>query len=55
VLHQLMDAGGFKAAVTRAFSKPKEAYRMPGGGDFNYRPPQLSAAIRRAEPLFIIR
>jgi len=38
VLHQMMDAGGFKAASpasdVRLF-KPKDAYRMPGGGGGN--------------------
>jgi len=34
MLHQIVDAGGFsKAAETNLF-KPKEAYRMPGGGGF---------------------
>jgi photosystem II stability/assembly factor-like uncharacterized protein len=31
-LHQLMDAGGFKVASETHLFKPKEAYRMPGGG-----------------------
>ena len=33
-LHQLMDAGGFKAASDVHLFKPKDAYRMPGGGGF---------------------
>jgi len=32
VLHQLMDAGGFSAAGETRLFKPKESYRMPGGG-----------------------
>lgn len=32
VLHQLMDAGGFKAAGETKLFAPKESYRMPGGG-----------------------
>ncbi len=31
VLHQMMDAGGFKAASETKLYKPKESYRMPGG------------------------
>jgi photosystem II stability/assembly factor-like uncharacterized protein len=38
VLHQLMDAGGFKAASDVRLFKPKEAYRMPGGGGFQLPP-----------------
>lgn len=32
MLHQLMDAGGFRAAAESKLFKPKDAYRMPGGG-----------------------
>jgi photosystem II stability/assembly factor-like uncharacterized protein len=32
ILHQLMDAGGFSAAGETRLFKPKESYRMPGGG-----------------------
>ena len=32
LLHQLVDAGGFKAAGETQLFKPKESYRMPGGG-----------------------
>jgi len=35
MLHQMMDAGGFGAASATKLFKPKEAYRMPGGGGFN--------------------
>jgi photosystem II stability/assembly factor-like uncharacterized protein len=38
MLHQLMDAGGFKAANDSHLFKPKEAYRMPGGGGFQLPP-----------------
>ncbi len=31
-LHQLIDAGGFKAASETRLLKPKDSYRMPGGG-----------------------
>jgi photosystem II stability/assembly factor-like uncharacterized protein len=34
-LHQMMDAGGFKAASDTHLFRPKDAYRMPGGGGFN--------------------
>jgi photosystem II stability/assembly factor-like uncharacterized protein len=34
LLHQLMDAGGFSAAAETKLFKPKESYRMPGGGGF---------------------
>ncbi len=34
MLHQVMDAGGFKAITDTKLFKPKEAYRMPGGGGF---------------------
>jgi photosystem II stability/assembly factor-like uncharacterized protein len=32
VLHDMMDAGGFSAAGETKLYKPKESYRMPGGG-----------------------
>jgi photosystem II stability/assembly factor-like uncharacterized protein len=32
VLHDMMDAGGFSAAAETKLYKPKESYRMPGGG-----------------------
>ena len=32
MLHELMDAGGFRAAAETKLFKPKDAYRMPGGG-----------------------
>jgi photosystem II stability/assembly factor-like uncharacterized protein len=32
VLHEMMDAGGFSAAKETKLYKPKESYRMPGGG-----------------------
>ncbi len=32
MLHQVMDAGGFKAIGDTRLFKPKDAYRMPGGG-----------------------
>jgi len=32
VLHEMMDDGGFKAAGETKLYKPKESYRMPGGG-----------------------
>jgi len=34
MLHQVMDAGGFKVIGDMKLFKPKEAYRMPGGGGF---------------------
>ena len=38
LLHQLMDAGGFNAASETRLFKPKESYRMPGGGGFGGGP-----------------
>jgi hypothetical protein len=35
LLHQMMDAGGLGAASGTKLFKPKESYRMPGGGGFN--------------------
>ncbi len=32
MVHQLMDAGGLRAASESKLFKPKDAYRMPGGG-----------------------
>jgi photosystem II stability/assembly factor-like uncharacterized protein len=32
LLHQLMDAGGFNAVGETRLFKPKDSYRMPGGG-----------------------
>src|SRR6185436_10987983 len=37
-LHQMMDAGGFGAASQTKLFKPKEAYRMAGGGGFQLPP-----------------
>jgi photosystem II stability/assembly factor-like uncharacterized protein len=37
-LHQMMDAGGFKATSDTHLFQPKETYRMPGGGGFNLPP-----------------
>ncbi|MDX6447287.1 MAG: hypothetical protein QOH71_4361 [Blastocatellia bacterium] len=34
LLHQAMDAGGFRAVSETHLFKPKESYRMPGGGGF---------------------
>ncbi len=34
MLHQVMDAGGFKVISDTRLFKPKEGYRMPGGGGF---------------------
>jgi len=34
LLHQAMDAGGFKSINDTHLFKPKESYRMPGGGGF---------------------
>jgi photosystem II stability/assembly factor-like uncharacterized protein len=38
LLHQLMDAGGFSAAAETQLFKPKESYRLPGGGGFPLGP-----------------
>ncbi|HEX3086493.1 MAG TPA: hypothetical protein VHP99_18300, partial [Pyrinomonadaceae bacterium] len=37
-LHQMMDAGGFAAASQTKLFKPKESYRMAGGGGFQLPP-----------------
>jgi photosystem II stability/assembly factor-like uncharacterized protein len=37
-LHQMMDAGGFRSINDVRLFKPKDAYRMPGGGGFNLPP-----------------
>jgi photosystem II stability/assembly factor-like uncharacterized protein len=37
-LHQMMDAGGFTAASQTKLFKPKESYRMAGGGGFQLPP-----------------
>jgi hypothetical protein len=37
-LHQMMDAGGFRSASETKLFRPKEAYRMAGGGGFNLPP-----------------
>jgi photosystem II stability/assembly factor-like uncharacterized protein len=37
-LHQMMDAGGFKATGDTHLFQPKETYRMAGGGGFNLPP-----------------
>ncbi|MFN2578831.1 MAG: WD40/YVTN/BNR-like repeat-containing protein [Pyrinomonadaceae bacterium] len=37
-VHQMMDAGGFTAASETHLFKPKESYRMQGGGGFNLPP-----------------
>jgi photosystem II stability/assembly factor-like uncharacterized protein len=38
MLHQIMDAGGFSKAGETNLFKPKDAYRMPGGGGFPLGP-----------------
>src|SRR5438270_6113083 len=38
MLHQMMDAGGLNAASQTKLFKPKDAYRMPGGGGQNLPP-----------------
>jgi len=38
LIHQMMDAGGFGAATETQLFKPKESYRMPGGGGFPLGP-----------------
>ncbi len=38
VLHQMMEAGGLSAASETRLYKPKESYRMPGGGGFPLGP-----------------
>ncbi len=44
VLHQMMDAGGLNAAGETQLFKPKDSYRMPGGGGF---PPGPTATVGR--------
>ena len=38
VLHEMMDAGGFSAVGETRLYKPKDSYRMPGGGGFPLGP-----------------
>jgi photosystem II stability/assembly factor-like uncharacterized protein len=38
LIHQMMDAGGLNAASETQLYKPKESYRMPGGGGFGGGP-----------------
>jgi len=38
VLHEMMDAGGFSATGETRLYKPKDSYRMPGGGGFPLGP-----------------
>ncbi len=38
LVHQLMEKGGFNAAGETQLFKPKEGYRMPGGGGFPLGP-----------------
>jgi len=38
MLHQLMNDGGFKSVSDTRLFKPKDAYRMPGGGGFQLPP-----------------
>jgi photosystem II stability/assembly factor-like uncharacterized protein len=38
LLHQMMDSGGFSAVSETRLYKPKESYRMPGGGGFPLGP-----------------
>jgi photosystem II stability/assembly factor-like uncharacterized protein len=38
LLHQAMDAGGFRIVNDSHLFKPKESYRMPGGGGFQLPP-----------------
>ena len=47
VLHEMMNAGGFSAAGETKLYKPKESYRMPGGGGF---PLGATATLGRNPP-----
>src|SRR5690349_11536931 len=38
LLHQIVDAGGFDSVKNTQLFKPKESYRMPGGGGFPLPP-----------------
>jgi hypothetical protein len=38
LIHQMMDAGGLNAVGETQLYKPKESYRMPGGGGFPLGP-----------------
>jgi photosystem II stability/assembly factor-like uncharacterized protein len=38
LLHQMMDSGGFSVVSETRLYKPKESYRMPGGGGFPLGP-----------------
>jgi photosystem II stability/assembly factor-like uncharacterized protein len=51
VLHQLMDAGGLSAISETQLFKPKESYRMPGGGGFQISP---TATVGRNPPSGVV-
>jgi photosystem II stability/assembly factor-like uncharacterized protein len=51
VLHQLMDAGGLNAVSETRLFKPKESYRMPGGGGF---PLPATATVGKNPPNGVI-
>jgi photosystem II stability/assembly factor-like uncharacterized protein len=51
MLHQLMDAGGFRSITDTHLFKPKDAYRMPGGGGFQLPP---TATIGKNPPNGVI-
>lgn len=44
LLHQMMESGGLGAAAETKLYKPKESYRLPGGGGF---PPGPTATVGR--------
>ncbi|HEX5886090.1 MAG TPA: hypothetical protein VFY67_16225, partial [Pyrinomonadaceae bacterium] len=47
LLHQMMDAGGLNAVTETRLFKPKDNYRMPGGGGF---PLPATATVGRNPP-----
>ena len=55
LIHQMMDAGGLNAVSETQLYKPKESYRMPGGGGFHLAQRRRLVEIRQMESLFITR
>jgi hypothetical protein len=47
LLHQMMDTGGLTSVSETQLFKPKDSYRMPGGGGF---PPGPTATVGRNPP-----
>jgi photosystem II stability/assembly factor-like uncharacterized protein len=51
ILHQMMNAGGFKAAGGTHLFQPKDAFRMPGAGGFQLGPTATLGANPASSPV----